>query len=135
MNNRQGFTLIEMLVVVAIIGLLSSVVVVGLSGARQKARDAKRLADIQQIMNSAEIQFSTGGYPSFASGKVKLPAAPQSGEVYYYEGNATSAAALACMETSENGAVATLPAGCNLISPTPSCTGGRPNYFCKTSGQ
>ena len=59
MNNRKGFTLIEMLVVVAIVGLLSSVVVVGVGGARQKARDAKRVSDVRQIQTWFESNYTT----------------------------------------------------------------------------
>jgi len=62
--NNKGFTLIEMLVVVAIIGLLSSVVVVGLGSARQNARDARRISDIRQIQNALEVYYSTNqSYP------------------------------------------------------------------------
>lgn len=65
MNKQRGFTLIEVLVVVAIIGLLSSVVIVGLGGARSKARDARRIADIQQIQNALELAYSPAtGYPA-----------------------------------------------------------------------
>jgi len=64
-KNRSGFTLIEMLVVVAIIGLLSSVVVVGLGSARQNARDARRISDIRQIQNALEVYYSSNGsYPA-----------------------------------------------------------------------
>jgi len=46
----KGFTLVELLVVFAIIGILSSIVLVSLVSSRVKERDAKRLADMRQIV-------------------------------------------------------------------------------------
>ena len=48
-TTTRGFTLIELLVVIAIIGLLSTVVVASLTTVRAKARDSKRLSDLQSI--------------------------------------------------------------------------------------
>jgi general secretion pathway protein G len=64
----KGFTLIELLVVIAIIGLLSTLAVVALNSARQRSRDAKRVADIRQIQTALELGFSeVGAYPVVAS--------------------------------------------------------------------
>lgn len=45
----RGFSLVEILVVIAIIGVLATIGVVALSGTRAKARDSKRKNDINQI--------------------------------------------------------------------------------------
>lgn len=61
---RKGFTLIELLVVIAIIALLATLAVVGLGNARQRARDAKRVADIKQISSALELYFTDqSAYP------------------------------------------------------------------------
>lgn len=54
-REKTGFTLIELLVVIAIIGILMTVSVISLSGARRRARDTRRVADIQQVRNALLI--------------------------------------------------------------------------------
>jgi type II secretion system protein G len=67
-TNQKGFTLIELLVVIAIIGLLASVVLLALNSARQKSRDAKRLADVRQLASALELYFNdNNGYPATAN--------------------------------------------------------------------
>ncbi len=66
--SLRGFTLIELLVVIAIIALLSTTVMASLNTARMKSRDAKRLADIKQLMTALEMAFdANNGYPSIGS--------------------------------------------------------------------
>jgi prepilin-type N-terminal cleavage/methylation domain-containing protein len=64
-RKQKGFTLIELLVVVAIIGLLASVIALSFTNSRRKARDAKRLADVDQIRTGLDLYYSHGeGYPT-----------------------------------------------------------------------
>ncbi|MDD3711445.1 MAG: carboxypeptidase-like regulatory domain-containing protein [Patescibacteria group bacterium] len=62
--NKSGFTMIELLVVVVIVGLLFTLSVVSLQNARVNARDAKRVADIKQIQFGLELYYrDQGEYP------------------------------------------------------------------------
>lgn len=62
---EAGFTLVEMLVVIAIIGVLSSFVLVGLGDVRRDARDTRRIADVRQIQNTLEIYYTENqAYPA-----------------------------------------------------------------------
>lgn len=62
MFNNKAFTLIELLVVIAIIGILSSAAVVNLQSAKAKARDARRLADLTQVIKAVEAFNAEYGY-------------------------------------------------------------------------
>ncbi len=63
-EKRGGFTLIEILVVIAIISLLSSIVFASLAQARAKARDSKRVQDLIQLRNALELyKTDYGRYP------------------------------------------------------------------------
>ncbi len=54
---KSGFTLVELLVVIAIIGILTAIVASNFTSARARARDAKRISDINQIQLALEQAF------------------------------------------------------------------------------
>lgn len=61
--SGTGFTLIEILVVVTIIGILAGIVMINVSMAAPTGRDGRRQADIKQIEAACEQYFSD--YRSF----------------------------------------------------------------------
>jgi len=64
-NNRRGFTLFELLVSISIIGILTALVSVSFSAAQKKARDARRLEDMNAIKIAAEQYYSLSGTYSY----------------------------------------------------------------------
>ncbi len=61
---QKGFTLIELMVVISIIGLLSSIVLASLQTARTKARNSRIVQEVQQLRNQIELTRSGDTYPS-----------------------------------------------------------------------
>ena len=68
-NKNKGFTLIEMLVVIAVIGLLAALILVGLSSFRTRGRDTRRIADVKEVQNGLELYYmKNGSYPTVGEG-------------------------------------------------------------------
>jgi prepilin-type N-terminal cleavage/methylation domain-containing protein len=68
--GSDGFTLIEILIVVAIIAILASVVLVGLGPTQQAGRDARRISDLSEVQNGLELYYNkNGNYPDPSSGQ------------------------------------------------------------------
>jgi len=120
MNNKKGFTLIEVLIVVSIIGILASIILVGLGAFRSRGRDTRRLADVRQVQGALELYYSkngsypAGGYtavktategPTPGLGIAKLPNDPNPSSNYLYQTNGQSYVLGAALEDGTNAAL------------------------------
>jgi len=70
MKKLKGFTLVELLVVVAIIGILATVVVVSYTGAQTKAKHNTTVATLNEALNNVSICVadSTATIPTVVAG-------------------------------------------------------------------
>jgi general secretion pathway protein G len=79
-SNQDGFTLIEIMVVILILGLLATIVVQSLRGATDKAKRVKAQADIAEIKTGLDRYYlDAGSYPTGDQGLAALVSAPASG--------------------------------------------------------
>jgi len=61
-NRNRGFTIVELLIVIVVIGILALLVITTYSGIQQKARNSKRSADVKAIQTQLEAFFANNGY-------------------------------------------------------------------------
>lgn len=62
--NQNGFTMIELLIVIVIMGILSAIGLGTFNSSQLKARDSKRKTDIRAISDALEVYYNDfGSYP------------------------------------------------------------------------
>src|SRR4051812_39818105 len=74
LKKQGGFTLLELLIVIVIIGILALLIIPNITSAPKKARDTKRKTDITTVHKGLEEYFvnnnaypTTGGTSTFAN--------------------------------------------------------------------
>lgn len=100
--RKNGFTLVELLVVMAILSVLVSVGLVAFRSSQTRGRDAERKSDLKQVASSLELYYSDyGKYPDtvpwgaeFTDGKTiyfkVVPKDPISEFAYLYRVDSTN---------------------------------------------
>lgn len=68
-KGQRGFTLIEMLIVIAIIAILSAIVLTSVSSFQASARDTARVGNLKNIESYLELFYNKCGYyPGYQGG-------------------------------------------------------------------
>ena len=68
MRKQSGFTIVELLIVIVVIGILAGLVVTTFSGVQKSARDKERQTDVKAIHGQLEAYYATNGrYPTLAN--------------------------------------------------------------------
>ena len=65
LKRSRGFTLIELIVVIAIIAILAAIVIVGVNGYITKARNARRISDVENYVKALNMYYiDNNSYPN-----------------------------------------------------------------------
>lgn len=57
-SRKSGFTLVELLVVISIIGILSGFLFINFANVRERSRDSRRKSDLEQVKNSLRLYYN-----------------------------------------------------------------------------
>lgn len=89
-KKREGFSFIELIVVVTIIAVLSVAGVMSYSSANKKSRDSRRISDLEKMRMAMEMVRQVGvTYPTDTSVLAptyiqSVPTDPKTGTIYWY---------------------------------------------------
>ena len=75
-GNSKGFTIVELLIVIVVIGILAALVIIQFTNIQARARDTERKSDMRSIQSKlAEYYALNGRYPTALSdSSLALPA-------------------------------------------------------------
>ncbi|HEX8226831.1 MAG TPA: prepilin-type N-terminal cleavage/methylation domain-containing protein [Candidatus Saccharimonadales bacterium] len=67
-RTQQGFTIVELLIVIVVIGILAALVITTYNGIQQKGRNTERTTDLKAVQGQLEAYYAqTGRYPTGAA--------------------------------------------------------------------
>ncbi|RYF27563.1 MAG: prepilin-type N-terminal cleavage/methylation domain-containing protein [Chloroflexi bacterium] len=109
--KSRGFTIVELLIVIVVIGILSAITIVAFNGIQQRGRDSVRSSDVKSLQKAIELyKADNNQYPLHAGGTdgtgynisdlasilvptyiAKIPPDPKTGQYQYVRGPAANA--------------------------------------------
>jgi prepilin-type N-terminal cleavage/methylation domain-containing protein len=70
-RRARGFTIVELLIVIVVIGILAAITIVAYNGIQTRARDTIRIHDVKSLQSTVEAYYATNGsYPLPAGGSM-----------------------------------------------------------------
>ncbi len=67
-TKQQGFTIVELLIVIVVIGILAALVITTFTGIQQKGRNTERTTDLKAVQGQLEAYYAQNGrYPTKAN--------------------------------------------------------------------
>lgn len=73
MNQKQGFTLVELMIVMVIMGILATIGVTAFISSQVKGRDTTRKGNLKAISQAIEMYYNDKGvYPTGSNGVIPL---------------------------------------------------------------